>query len=60
MNKLHLIPQAIIDCGENLKTAPQHLKDMHLSRLEATKEYVDGIIQSYHAKLFTGKPIKNK
>jgi len=55
MNKEHLVPQAIIDCGENLKTAPQHLKDMHLERLEVTKKYIDAVIQAYHAKLFRGK-----
>ena len=46
-NKLHLIPQPIIDCAENLISAHQdHIRDTYILRLEAIRDYCDYAIKS--------------
>jgi hypothetical protein len=41
-NKIHLIPQPVIDCVEGLKTTPQeHMRLNYIVRLEAIRDYCD-------------------
>lgn len=46
-NKIHLIPQVVIDCAENFKTTKvEHMRENYLSRLEAIRDYCDQVIKS--------------
>lgn len=46
-NKLHLIPQPVLDCAENLRTTKQdHMRMNYIVRLEAIRDYCDQAIKS--------------
>jgi hypothetical protein len=45
-NKIHLVPQTIIDSGESiLNSKVSQLKLTHIQRLEAVREYCDAILK---------------
>lgn len=41
-NKIHMVPQIVIDCAENLmNTKIDHMRDTYTLRLETIREYCD-------------------
>jgi hypothetical protein len=47
-NRLHLVPQVIIDVANNLSEAEREsLKENYRERLEATRDYCDVILRAY-------------
>ena len=46
-DKMHLIPQPVIECAENLvSTKQEHMKMNYIIRLEAIREYCDDILKA--------------
>lgn len=46
-NKIHLIPQPVIDCVENLRTTKQeHMRLNYIVRLEAIRDYCDQALKT--------------
>ena len=46
-DKMHLIPQPVIDCAESLvSTKQEHMKMNYIIRLEAIREYCDDILKT--------------
>lgn len=46
-NKIHLIPQPVIDCAESLKTTHQdHMRLNYIVRLEAIRDYCDQALKT--------------
>lgn len=44
--KIHLVPQIVIDCAENLANAKHdHMRDAYMSRLEAIRDYCDAALK---------------
>ena len=64
-NKIHLIPQPVIDCVENLRTTKQeHMRLNYILRLEAIRDYCDHAIKkaptentfdNFHKRKASGK-----
>ena len=47
INNEHLIPQAVIDCGQNfINTKPGHVKTNYEMRLEAIRDYCDNVLKT--------------
>ena len=45
-NKIHLVPQTIIDSGESvLNSKVSQLKLTHIQRLEAVRDYCDAVLK---------------
>ena len=45
-NNLHMIPQPVIDCAENLFTTKQdHLKQTYIARLETIRDYCEDVLK---------------
>lgn len=45
-NKIHLIPQPVIECVESLRTTKQeHMRLNYIVRLEAIRDYCDQAIK---------------
>ena len=45
--KIHLVPQIVVDCAENLANAKHdHMRDAYMSRLEAIRDYCDHALKS--------------
>jgi len=41
-NNIHMVPQIVIDCAENLASAKiDHMRDTYTLRLEAIRDYCD-------------------
>jgi hypothetical protein len=46
-NKIHLVPQIVVDCAENLMNAKHdHMRDAYTMRLEAIRDYCIQALQS--------------
>jgi len=46
-NNMHMIPQPVIDCAENLfNTKQEHLKQSYIVRLETIRDYCNQVLQS--------------
>jgi hypothetical protein len=46
-NKIHLIPQPVIECVENLRTTKQeHMRLNYVVRLEAIRDYCEQAIKA--------------
>jgi len=44
--KIHLVPQPVIDCAENLKNNNhEHLRLNYIMRLEAIRDYCDQVLK---------------
>lgn len=57
--KMHLIPQAVIDVAENLANTKQNnLRENYVVRLEAIREYCDDILKRVNSP--TSKVFDNK
>jgi hypothetical protein len=61
--KLHLIPQVIIDCAEGLmNTKQENLRINYIIRLEAIRDYCDSAVKNYNMRSNTNifkRPTKN-
>lgn len=45
-DKTHLVPQSVIDCAQNMiETKQEHMKINYVMRLEAIRDYCDGILK---------------
>ena len=51
-SQIHLVPIQIIDLAESAldKTKQSYQRDIYFARLQAIKEYVDGVISKYDTK----------
>lgn len=50
-NKIHLIPQPVIDCAENLRTTHQeHMRLNYIVRLEAIRDYCEQALRTTSQK----------
>lgn len=50
-NNLHLVPQPVIDCAENLiKATNQNTKDLYTLRLETIRDYCDDMLKKVPTK----------
>lgn len=57
-NKIHLVPQAVVDCVEHLATTKQdNLRLNYIMRLEAIRDYCD---QALKASNVMHMPVKRK
>lgn len=46
-NKMHLVPQIVIDCAEGLTKAKQdNVRSAYEMRLEAIRDYCDDVLKS--------------
>lgn len=55
-NKMHLVPQVVIDCAENFKASKvEHMRESYLSRLEAIRDYCDLVIKSNPTPVYSKK-----
>ena len=46
-NKMHLVPQIVIDCADNYKASKiEHMRESYLTRLEAIRDYCDSVIKN--------------
>lgn len=56
--KLHLVPQAVIDCAINLSNTKQdNLRLNYIMRLEAIREYCDYVLKTTdQSQTFNNKP----
>lgn len=61
-DKIHLVPQVIIDCAEGLANTKQdNLKLNYIMRLEAIRDFCDQAIKAADQRpVFTGNKTKNK
>lgn len=49
MNKerMHFVPQPVIDCAENLATTKQdHMRENYIQRLETIRDYCDYVLKT--------------
>jgi len=54
-NNIHLVPQVVIDCAENLlKSTNPNMKDAYTLRLEAIRDYCDEVLKKLNTS--TSKP----
>jgi hypothetical protein len=54
MKNIHLVPQAVIDCAENLlQTKNENTKTSYTMRLEAIRDYCDEILKKQNNVTFT-------
>jgi len=45
-NNMHMVPQVIIDCAENIFKAPNNnIKNTYVSRMEVIRDYCDNILK---------------
>ena len=59
-SRIHLVPQVVIDVGENmLKSAQPNIKDTYKLRLETIRDYCDEVLQSAHQQTNFVPPKKN-
>lgn len=50
-DKIHLVPQPVIDCAENmLKAQNKNTQDMYAIRLEAIRDYCDATLKKMPTK----------
>ena len=53
-NKIHLVPQAVVDCAESLNNTKQdNLRLNYILRLEAIREYCDLAIRKHNSEVST-------
>lgn len=56
-DKMHLIPQIVIDCAEGLSTAKNsNTKTAYEMRLEAIRDYCDNVLKT--SKQVVGEPTR--
>jgi hypothetical protein len=56
-NKLHLIPQAIIDCATDLATTKnENIKVNYIVRLETIRDYCDQVLKSQNQQQVRWSP----
>jgi hypothetical protein len=59
-NKIHLIPQAILDCAADLvKTKNENVKVNYIVRLETIRDYCDQVLKAQNEVRWV-PPIKTK
>lgn len=52
-NKMHLIPQIVIDCAENFsQSKSEHTRVAYELRLEAIRDYCDNILKTTRQRNF--------
>jgi len=50
--KIHLVPQVVIDCAESLNNTKQdNLKVNYVMRLEAIRDYCDSAIRKHNSEI---------
>ena len=60
-NNLHMIPQPVIDCAENLFTTKQeHLKQSYIARLETIRDYCEDVLKKANNRPAFTIPVKKK
>ena len=60
-NNLHMIPQPVIDCAENLFTTKQdHLKQSYIVRLETIRDYCEDVLKKANNRPAFTVPVKKK
>jgi hypothetical protein len=60
-NNMHMVPQVIIDCAENLFTSKQdHMKDAYKSRLETIRDYCEDVLKKSNSRPAFTVPVKKK
>jgi hypothetical protein len=60
-NKLHLIPQAIIDCATDLATTKnENIKVNYIVRLETIRDYCDQVLKSQNQQQVRWSPPARK
>jgi hypothetical protein len=59
-NRIHMVPQIVIDCAENLLNAKHgHMRDAYAGRLEAIRDYCIQALQSAQHQTNFIQPKKN-
>jgi len=59
-NNIHLVPQVVIDCAENLlKSTNSNMKDTYTMRLETIRDYCNQALQSAQHQANYTPPKKN-
>jgi len=60
-NNLHMIPQPVIDCAENLfNTRQDHLKQTYIARLETIRDYCENVLKEANSRPAFTVPVKKK
>ena len=60
-SKIHLVPQPVIDCAENLATTRQeHLKHSYIMRLEAIRDYCEDVLKKANNRPAFTVPVRKK
>lgn len=60
-SKLHLIPQAIIDCATDLATTKnENIKVNYIVRLETIRDYCDQVLKSQNQQVRWTPPARKK
>lgn len=57
---IELVPQAVIDAGNNLMRANNYNTDMHRHRLEVIREYCDAVLKNTDKKSVFGETYRKK
>lgn len=60
-NNLHLVPQPVIDCAENLfNTKQDHLKQTYIARIETIRDYCEDVLKKSNSRPAFTVPVKKK
>ena len=60
-NRIHLVPQVVIDCADNLRSSKvDHMRESYLSRIEAIREYCDEVLKTVDSHAAFSANIKKK